>query len=78
MAHPPIYAGGSNHPYSHSEPSRSGVYVESGLPTPGAGRSREQLPMYAEDVQTEPETLARKCWLWGFLFPLLWLVGMAM
>lgn len=54
------------------------AYIECGLPTPGNGRSMEQLPVYAEDVQTEPDTLARKCWLWGFLFPVLWIIGMAM
>lgn len=69
VAPPPTYHTG------HASSSQA-MYVESGLPS--AAVSREQLPVYAEDVQTEPDTLARKCWLWGFLFPILWLVGMSM
>jgi hypothetical protein len=34
--------------------------------------------VYAEEPQTEPKTLARACWLWGFAMPLLWIIGMLM
>ncbi|KAL7423078.1 hypothetical protein Q5752_002377 [Cryptotrichosporon argae] len=36
----------------------------------------EDLPTYAEDCETEPKTLARGLWRWGFAFPLLWFIGM--
>ncbi len=38
----------------------------------------EYLPRYAEETQTEPKTLARGLWRWGWICPLLWLLGMFM
>nr|XP_031859537.1 uncharacterized protein CI109_004999 [Kwoniella shandongensis]KAA5526609.1 hypothetical protein CI109_004999 [Kwoniella shandongensis] len=35
----------------------------------------EDLPRYAEQTQTEPKTLAKALWKWGFLCPLFWIVG---
>ena len=42
------------------------------------GLSVEDLPRYAEETQTEPKTLARSLWLYGFLLPLLWVIGSCM
>lgn len=50
--------------------------IESGLPSPS--RSQENLPVYNEENATEPKTLARACFLWGFACPLVWIVGMCM
>lgn len=75
---PPTYHYDLNGPYSFRPHTHPSAYIESGLSGPSAQSTREQLPIYAEDVQTEPDTLARKCWVWGFLFPVLWLIGMAM
>ncbi|WWC92440.1 uncharacterized protein L201_007398 [Kwoniella dendrophila CBS 6074] len=36
----------------------------------------DDLPCYAEETQTEPKTLARALWRWGWLCPLLWIIGM--
>ena len=41
-------------------------------------RSTECLPQYTEETRTEPKTLARCLWLWGWLFPPLWIIGMFM
>ncbi len=38
----------------------------------------ESLPRYAEETQTEPKTLARGLWRFGWLCPLLWAIGMCM
>ena len=40
--------------------------------------SNEALPRYAEEAQTEPKTLARGLWRWGWVCPLLWAIGMTM
>lgn len=40
--------------------------------------SVEDLPRYAEQKETEPQTLARSLWKWGWLCPLLWAIGMCM
>lgn len=44
----------------------------------GPAYAQEQLPGYASECETEPKTLARGLWLWGFLCPLLWLIGIWM
>ncbi|WWC65287.1 uncharacterized protein I303_107904 [Kwoniella dejecticola CBS 10117] len=36
----------------------------------------DELPCYAEETQTEPKTLARALWKWGWCCPLLWFLGM--
>lgn len=38
----------------------------------------ENLPVYAAEPETEPQTLARGLWLWGWGFPVLWIIGMCM
>ncbi|CAD6586969.1 MAG: hypothetical protein TREMPRED_004614 [Tremellales sp. Tagirdzhanova-0007] len=38
--------------------------------------SSDTLPQYAEEAQTEPKTLARSLWKWGWVCPLLWAIGM--
>ncbi|KAK1923176.1 hypothetical protein DB88DRAFT_511733 [Papiliotrema laurentii] len=38
--------------------------------------STEELPRYTEEKATEPKTLARAFWRWGWLCPLLWGIGM--
>ncbi|WVQ86103.1 hypothetical protein IAT38_008271 [Cryptococcus sp. DSM 104549] len=63
---PPSY-GGSRPEYTYG--------VEAGLGS-GAPSLMEDLPTYAEETQTEPKTLAKALWKWGFLCPLLWLIGM--
>ncbi|WVW80569.1 hypothetical protein I302_102555 [Kwoniella bestiolae CBS 10118] len=53
-------------------------------PTAGLGgnpsfttlQSSDELPCYAEETQTEPKTLARALWKWGWVCPLLWFIGM--
>ncbi|KAK4688766.1 hypothetical protein P7C73_g1347, partial [Tremellales sp. Uapishka_1] len=37
--------------------------------------SLDELPTYAEEPATEPKTLSRGLWSWGFLCPLLWIIG---
>jgi len=59
------------------------VYPHEILPTEAdahtiASTSSDHLPRYAEETQTEPRTLARGLWRWGWLCPLLWAVGMCM
>lgn len=44
----------------------------------GSRSSGEDLPTYAVETQTEPVTLARGLWRWGFAIPLLWTIGMFM
>lgn len=44
----------------------------------GSRPSGEDLPTYAVETQTEPETLARGLWRWGFAIPILWIIGMCM
>jgi len=47
----------------------------------GPSQSRtavEDLPRYTEERETEPQTLARSLWKWGWLCPLLWAIGMCM
>ncbi|WWC98277.1 hypothetical protein V866_005168 [Kwoniella sp. B9012] len=39
-------------------------------------QSSDELPCYAEETQTEPKTLARALWKWGWICPLLWIIGM--
>ena len=56
-------------------PPSYAIDIECGVPT---ARSAEDLPIYNEENATEPKTLARSCWLWGFIFPLLWLIGLCM
>ncbi|WRT70832.1 uncharacterized protein IL334_007831 [Kwoniella shivajii] len=73
---PPSYIHQNNHDIHH--------HAEHFDPTLGLGegnadrglRSTDELPRYAEETQTEPKTLARALWKWGFLCPLLWLIGM--
>jgi hypothetical protein len=48
------------------------------IDTSFGARSAEDLPGYAVKTETEPKTLAKALWKWGFLFPLLWLIGMCM
>ncbi|WVQ63593.1 uncharacterized protein L199_001746 [Kwoniella botswanensis] len=66
-----------NHQTSHEE-----LYFD---PTAGLGghqsptftlQSSDELPCYAEETQTEPKTLARALWKWGWICPLLWIIGM--
>ncbi|OCF56192.1 hypothetical protein L486_06133 [Kwoniella mangroviensis CBS 10435] len=66
-----------NHQTSHDE-----LYFD---PTAGLGghqsptftlQSSDELPCYAEETQTEPKTLARALWKWGWICPLLWIIGM--
>nr|ODN82381.1 hypothetical protein L203_05475 [Cryptococcus depauperatus CBS 7841] len=42
-------------------------------------RINESLPRYTVENESEPKTLARSLWLWGFavfFFPLIWFIGM--
>ncbi|OCF78940.1 hypothetical protein I204_00884 [Kwoniella mangroviensis CBS 8886] len=66
-----------NHQTSHDE-----LYFD---PTAGLGghqsptftlQSSDELSCYAEETQTEPKTLARALWKWGWICPLLWIIGM--
>lgn len=73
---PPSYpAGSSTSPYVPRHDAQA-LGIDTGL-----GQSRatlEDLPRYTEDMETEPQTLARSLWKWGWLCPLLWAVGMCM
>ncbi|KAK8850665.1 hypothetical protein IAR55_004585 [Kwoniella newhampshirensis] len=54
------------------------VHAYSSSPSGSLGvdmNNAEGLPVYAEENQTEPKTLARALWKWGFLCPFFWLVG---
>jgi hypothetical protein len=64
--YPTSYASSSQHLYevdSRNQSTHSAI---------------EDLPRYAEEEETEPKTLARSLWKWGWLCPLLWAVGMCM
>ncbi|WVR09757.1 hypothetical protein IAU60_006833 [Kwoniella sp. DSM 27419] len=82
--HPPSYPGQgiTSHPEPPLESSVDltaglGYLSESGATAPSpTGWSTDELPLYTEDTRTEPLTLARGLWLWGFLCPLLWFLGM--
>ncbi|OCF45504.1 hypothetical protein I317_00405 [Kwoniella heveanensis CBS 569] len=87
---PPSYAGDHAHvqcvlsspahaAHSSQDPC---VDLSGGLGGPSAGHSAsyanmmEDLPSYAKETETEPKTLARALWRWGFVCPLLWFIGM--
>lgn len=54
-----------------------------GAPTPRtpspspAPPSLPDLPQYTAKPTTEPHTLSRTCFTWGFLCPLLWIIAVA-
>ncbi|WVF67757.1 hypothetical protein IAT40_002517 [Kwoniella sp. CBS 6097] len=83
---PPSYAGDHvPHPSpSYAAQPSQGPFVDlsGGLGASSAGPSAlqsnmmEDLPSYAKETETEPKTLARALWRWGFLCPLLWFIGM--
>ncbi|ORY28033.1 hypothetical protein BCR39DRAFT_446188, partial [Naematelia encephala] len=45
-------------------------------PSTSTSMTHEDLPRYTPDTQTEPKTLARGLWRWGWVCPLFWAVGM--
>lgn len=61
-----------------ASPAPPRYILEVAPPLYDVAHSSDELPVYNEENATEPKTLARSCWLWGFLFPLLWLIGMSM
>ncbi|WVQ95323.1 hypothetical protein IAU59_002419 [Kwoniella sp. CBS 9459] len=83
---PPSYAGDHD---ARPSPSYAGrpsqdpfADLSGGLGGNLAGASTSQahmmedLPSYAKETETEPKTLARALWRWGFLCPFLWFIGM--
>ncbi|ODN83285.1 hypothetical protein L202_01456 [Cryptococcus amylolentus CBS 6039] len=64
---PPAYSGNARpqYPYDLSLGSPSDVELTS-----------ESLPIYEEESTMEPKTLAKTLWQYGFVCPLLWLIGM--
>lgn len=67
---PPCYLSSSSYPPSHSFEIDTGVH--------DIVVSVEELPRYAAEGETEPKTLAKGLWRWGWLCPLLWAIGMCM
>ncbi|WVQ74226.1 hypothetical protein IAR50_003822 [Cryptococcus sp. DSM 104548] len=66
---PPAYSG---------NPPRPQYPYDLSLGAPSEAESViESLPTYEEESTMEPKTLAKTLWLYGFLCPLLWLIGMA-
>ncbi|TYJ55217.1 hypothetical protein B9479_004047 [Cryptococcus floricola] len=65
---PPAYSGNARpqYPYDLSLGSPSDVELMS-----------ESLPTYEEESTMEPKTLAKTLWKYGFICPLLWLIGMS-
>lgn len=45
--------------------------------TPSPPPSLPDLPQYTAKPTTEPHTLSRTCFTWGFLCPLLWVIAVA-
>jgi hypothetical protein len=80
----PVEPLGSPLPPSYIEPaSTSNLNLTPEMDVYGTGPSMEsmamdELPRYAEESATEPKTLARGLWLWGWACPLLWAIGMCM
>jgi hypothetical protein len=68
---PPAYPEAVITVRSHTHPVLDTSYQQSHI-------SREDLPVYAANTETEPQTLARGLWVWGWAIPLLWIVGMCM
>ncbi|WWC72679.1 uncharacterized protein I206_106643 [Kwoniella pini CBS 10737] len=81
---PPSYA--NDHSYHLHSIGPGPVRPDELYSTPTAGHvatgssytlpSSDELPCYAEKTQTEPKTLARALWKWGWCCPLLWFIGM--
>ena len=40
--------------------------------------AEEELPRYVPQEETEPATLAKWLWTWGWLCPILWAIGLCM
>ncbi|TYJ51155.1 hypothetical protein B9479_008290, partial [Cryptococcus floricola] len=66
---PPAYSGNARpqYPYDLSVGSPSDVELMS-----------ESLPTYEVESTMEPETLAKTLWKYGFVCPLLWVIGMTL
>ncbi|ODN97892.1 hypothetical protein I350_07527 [Cryptococcus amylolentus CBS 6273] len=60
---PPAYSGAAQYDFSLGSPSEVELLSES-------------LPPYEEESTMEPKTLATTLWRYGFVCPLLWLIGM--
>ena len=52
-------------------------HINGGMPS-GEDDVLEELPTYTKDPKTECATLSRGCWLFGFVFPPLWGLGMCL
>ena len=81
LVDPPMYPHFGEDPFR--TPQASATASRATLPdfdmaVHGARPSGEDLPTYAIETQTEPETLARGLWRIGFVIPFLWIIGMCM
>lgn len=81
MVDPPLYPADEQDPFR--TPHTSAAQSRATLPdfdmtVHGSRPSGEQLPTYAVETETEPATLARGLWRFGFVIPILWIIGMCM
>jgi hypothetical protein len=80
LVDPPVYVAGDEDPFMTPRIEHQSRTSLPDMDQAVMGRSStgENLPTYEVETKTEPATLARGLWRFGWGIPILWIIGMCM